>query len=752
MTERWGLNLGWGLGVCLAVGAAASCVEERPERLAGGAMEVDVTPQVASTARPARAPHPLTSVSPTGSALLLSEIGGRRVLLVADADRHAVGVLDAASLERVSQLTLTGSPSQMVVAGDGRLWVALRDRAQVVVLEVSDPTSLALEVAFEIATPAEPVALARDAAGERVAVATGWTATLASYEVRTRQLERRVALPREPRGVTIPEGSRFAYVSHALGSTISKVALDAEEAPEAIPLSGSDQSHSGGGCIVRAVNSDRRAAQGFALASLDGEVFAPGVLVHRGDEPVGGYGTSNQYPPHQPVLAQVHPRASASSTSEARRRLRQRGAQRRAGEMALAQSNPRASASSTSEARRRRQSWRNGAGTIEPRASASSTSEARRRLRQRGAQRRAGEMALAQSKQDAVRLRVMNAAFAAAGGRTFFSGGARRDGCFLPRAVAVDPVHHNVLVSCLGTDEVLAFSARGGALSTSAMGRWQVPAGPVGIAVDAPAAVAYVWSQFAHEVSRIALPGALPEGPPSLRYPAKPSAPEATAKLELDGGPTHLSALAEAGRRLFHGAGDARISQDGRACASCHPDGRDDGLTWPTPNGPRQTPMLAGRLHDATKPFGWQGDTDTVAAHVSQTFTRLGGKGLDEREMASLMAYLTEMATPPRLAPTDLDPGAVARGKAIFHSEMVGCAVCHTDGGLGSDGARHAVGSGPELETPALGFVVGTAPYFHDGRYATLGELLRETKGKMGWGADLGDDDLAALEAYLLTL
>lgn len=48
--------------------------------------------------------------------------------------------------------------------------------------------------------------------------------------------------------------------------------------------------------------------------------------------------------------------------------------------------------------------------------------------------------------------------------------------------------------------------------------------------------------------------------------------------------------------------------------------------------------------------------------------------------------------------------------------------------------------------------MVGTAPYFHDGRYATLGELLRETKGKMGWGADLGDDDLAALEAYLLTL
>ena len=31
-----------------------------------------------------------------------------------------------------------------------------------------------------------------------------------------------------------------------------------------------------------------------------------------------------------------------------------------------------------------------------------------------------------------------------------------------------------------------------------------------------------------------------------------------------------------------------RLSGDGRACASCHPDGRDDGLVWSTPNGPRQ--------------------------------------------------------------------------------------------------------------------------------------------------------------------
>ena len=68
------------------------------------------------------------------------------------------------------------------------------------------------------------------------------------------------------------------------------------------------------------------------------------------------------------------------------------------------------------------------------------------------------------------------------------------------------------------------------------------------------------------------------------------------------------------------------------------------------------------------------------------------------------------------------------------------------------DGNRHAVGSGPKLDTPSLRFVAGTAPYFHDGRYATLAELLEHSQGKMGWGKDMSQRDLSALEAFLLTL
>ena len=76
----------------------------------------------------------------------------------------------------------------------------------------------------------------------------------------------------------------------------------------------------------------------------------------------------------------------------------------------------------------------------------------------------------------------------------------------------------------------------------------------------------------------------------------------------------HARSIAQ-GRRLFHAVDDGRISSDGTACASCHPDGREDALTWSTPEGPRQTIMLAGRIA-TTAPYGWIGRHDTLKAYV----------------------------------------------------------------------------------------------------------------------------------------
>jgi cytochrome c peroxidase len=57
-----------------------------------------------------------------------------------------------------------------------------------------------------------------------------------------------------------------------------------------------------------------------------------------------------------------------------------------------------------------------------------------------------------------------------------------------------------------------------------------------------------------------------------------------------------------------------------------------------------------------------------------------------------------------------------------------------------------------EFNTPSLHLVGGTGPYFHDGRYKTLHDLLAATRDDMGHTSQLSPRDLEALEAYVRTL
>src|SRR5262249_36879828 len=160
--------------------------------------------------------------------------------------------------------------------------------------------------------------------------------------------------------------------------------------------------------------------------------------------------------------------------------------------------------------------------------------------------------------------------------------------------------------------------------------------------------------------------------------------------------------------------------------AGCHPEGRDDGPVWTSPDGPRRTPILAGRL-EGTAPYGWFGESPTVKEHLKKTFDRLGGTGLDHpsgaEDFDALLPYIGSLPAPP--TSPGADAKAVARGKAAFASY---CNECHKNGG--TDGQSHDVGSGSAgerrkaFDTPTLLGVRGSAPYFHDGRYATLADIL----------------------------
>jgi hypothetical protein len=321
--------------------------------------------------------------------------------------------------------------------------------------------------------------------------------------------------------------------------------------------------------------------------------------------------------------------------------------------------------------------------------------------------------------------------------------------CLLPRAAAATE-DGGLLVACQGIDALLDLDAR----SLDPVGverrRFPVPAGPTGVAVDAEHGRAVVWSQFARALAVVDL-GA-PRGERADLASAVQRVPAAHKAV------SRLSANEQLGRRLFFTTDDPRISHDGRACASCHPDGRDDALTWSTPDGPRQTIMLAGRVA-GSEPYGWFGKNKSLRDHVAQSFKRLGGTGLasarDREDLEGLLAWVAVMPGP-STAGAVRDPAhaaLAARGREVFADPAQGCASCHLGGG--TDSAAHDVQSGDVVEaslrfdTPSLRFVGGTAPYFHDGRYPTLEMLLERSDGKMGHTIGLPRADLLALVAYL---
>jgi DNA-binding beta-propeller fold protein YncE len=322
--------------------------------------------------------------------------------------------------------------------------------------------------------------------------------------------------------------------------------------------------------------------------------------------------------------------------------------------------------------------------------------------------------------------------------------------CLLPRSAAYDPKTKSLLVGCYGIDDVIAYDALAASPVRAIKRRWDVAAGPSGIAVDARGERAVVWAQFERVVNVI------PLGGPELVDDTGPDKPPAVGRIALKDPAHPLPTSIALGRVLFHMVGDERISHDGRACASCHPDGRDDSLTWATPNGPRRSIMLAGRVND-TAPFSWSGTEHTLQEHMGITFSRLKGNGgLRSMELDALAEYVQTMAVPPTV-PSAAPKERIARGDAIFHSAAAGCSGCHA-GAVATDNLHHDVQSktasdkSGAFNTPSLRFVGGGGPYFHDGRYKTLQQLLTDADRKMGHTAQLSPDDLQSLEAYLRTL
>jgi cytochrome c peroxidase len=345
-------------------------------------------------------------------------------------------------------------------------------------------------------------------------------------------------------------------------------------------------------------------------------------------------------------------------------------------------------------------------------------------------------------------------------------------------ALAADPAMAVVRVHALGSayDPFGNFPDHGGA--------------PTGIALSRDERFAYVYCRSTFDVIQVELD----------------TSRTRLAHLADDG----LPADAAYGRRLFTNAKSEAIS-GGLACASCHPEGRDDAYVWregnfglgsdegahapnemarfvarrenlklaqpgaPPPGPvalfPRQTPMLAGRVR-ANGPFGWHGENPDIVSRLFAGFhlhrAAWSNAGADQTvgEDLAKVDYLADFLRSGLLPPPTLTRALSSveeRGKALFESRETGCARCHvparefTDRGVmplpplsvraGFDREEKSA-----FKTPSLWFIGGTAPYFHDGSAATLEDLLRTNNDRMGATNQLTEDDRGALAAYLRML
>ncbi|MFH1924251.1 MAG: cell surface protein [Planctomycetota bacterium] len=214
------------------------------------------------------------------------------------------------------------------------------------------------------------------------------------------------------------------------------------------------------------------------------------------------------------------------------------------------------------------------------------------------------------------------------------------------------------------------------------------------------------------------------------------------------------------GELLFH---DATICyQQWLSCASCHPDGRVDGLSWDLLNdgsgNPKDTKSML--LAHQTPPAMAERVRPSAEEAVRAGLTHILFTDRSEEEAVAIDAYLKSL-TPvpsPRLIDGRLSPAA-ERGRKLYQSERVGCDRCHppplyTDLKAHNLGTRSPTGRRDRFDTPTLVEVWRTAPYLHNGRYTTIKELLAEGRHGLrpGLSDDLSEREIDELVDFVLSL
>jgi YVTN family beta-propeller protein len=343
-----------------------------------------------------------------------------------------------------------------------------------------------------------------------------------------------------------------------------------------------------------------------------------------------------------------------------------------------------------------------------------------------------------------------------------------------PRMVVAHPDGTRAYAAGMGSSNIVAFAPS----TLARLGRCEVGEGPTGIALHAAQGRLFVLNRFASSVSVV-----------------DESAMVELAEIEFfDPIPFQLTR----GRKFLY---DTHLTSGlGQAsCASCHIDGRLDGLVWDmgspdgamgefnqvcnlelgvpddcTPWHPMKGPMATQTLLGlaGNEPFHWRGDRAYIAnfGHLARTLQGME-RDYTETELKHLDDYLTAISMAPNpnrnrdgsllASVADGDP---VRGESLFRkgsASFIACAQCHASPSGGGAGV-FSVGvldetqqlAIPDLRqaflkasfdrsiaSPGHGFGFG-----HDGSGGSLVEFLGgHISGPIGAGASEADRrDLAA--------
>ena len=134
--------------------------------------------------------------------------------------------------------------------------------------------------------------------------------------------------------------------------------------------------------------------------------------------------------------------------------------------------------------------------------------------------------------------------------------------------------------------------------------------------------------------------------------------------------PLSTDSRADTGLALFH-----MDTGPGLACASCHPEGMEDGRVWEFAGlGQRRTQNLGGGIID-TAPFHWGGDLADFPSLIHEVMeSRMGSARPNRFQLAAFSKWVD---TVPAVIPALADASAVERGRALFESAETACATCH---------------------------------------------------------------------------